>query len=445
MSLSDQLTQEKVRKLTFPQDEFIFATDEFVCLKGTFGCGKSLAGLISACIECESYPNNLYIIIRKEYVDLKNSTMRDWTDEFGDRYPITGNEVKFPNGSVLLFIHGDDINSIKNINAGGVLLTQAEEMTEEDFWFLKGRLRRKEGTRQLRLECNYDGHNYIYRLFNKHKKSDGAPFVGGRLITTNTFDNEANLPKDYIPGLMKFPKKLQERYLYGSDADMEGQIWDMWSEGKHVINPFEIPSDWEQFIVLDTPVASGVLAATFWAVDNDGILYIYDEYQREGRLISQHCEDLLLKTGKNKIRQWIADTSAFNKTREKAGQLYSIADEFFDYGIILQKAEKDVYAGLNRVGEYLQREQLKVFANCTLVREKIPQYRWAELKPNSRGEVQEVPYRVDTHLVETIRYGIMSRPVIPIKDKSPKIERGSVAEDLLQQELLATNWRAKYN
>ncbi len=368
--------------------------------------------------------------------------MKDWDKEFGDRYPIISNDVRFPNGSIIMFRHGEDINSLKNVNLGGALMIQAEEMKEEDFWFLNGRLRRQEGTRQLRLECNYNGHNWIYNCFNRGIKSDGTPFKGV-LILTNTFDNEVNLPSDYIPNLKMLPKKLQDRNLYGSDADMEGQIWEMWDEGKHVIKPFDIPDDWEKFTVNDTPVASGFLATTWWAVDHDGNLYIYDEYQQDNRLISQHCETLIQKTGSAKIHLWIADTSAFNKTREKMGQLYSVADEFRDYGITLTPAEKDVYAGINRVGEYFERGQLKVFANCTLLRDKIPQYRWANLKPNAKGEAKEVPYRVDTHLVETIRYGIMSRPSIPVKAQ-PKLERGSVAEIMQQQELLEQNWRTKY-
>ena len=368
--------------------------------------------------------------------------MKDWEHEFGDVYPIVSGNVKFSNGSVLMFRHGEDLNALKNVNLGGALMVQAEEMTEDDFWFLNGRLRRKEGTRQLRLECNYNGHNWIWQLFNQRRKSDLTPFTG-TLITTNTFDNEENLPPDYIPNLKMLPKKLQDRYLYGSDADMEGQIWEMWSEEKHVIKPFDIPHEWEKFTVSDTPVASGTLATTWWAVDHDGNIYIYDEYQQDNRLISQHCETLLQKTGKNRMARWIADSSAFNKTREKMGQLYSVADEFQDYGIILTPAEKDVYAGINRVGEYLERGKLKVFANCALLREKIPQYHWAELKPNAKGEAKEVPYRVDTHLVETVRYGIMSRPMTPLKAE-PKPERGSVAEIMAEQELQASDWRSKY-
>jgi hypothetical protein len=392
--------------------------------------------------ECEEHPGNLYLIIRKEWVDLRDSTLHDWKDWIGR--PVNGEKnVVYENGSVLMFRHGEDLDALKNINLGGCLMVQAEEMSEDDFWFINGRLRRMTGTRQLRLECNYDGHNWIYRLFNEKKLKDGSPFQG-TLITTNTFDNQTNLPPDYIPNLQRLPKKMQDKFLYGSDADMKGQIWEMWSEGKHVIDPFAIPNDWEKFTVSDTPVASGTMATTWWAVDHDGVCYIYDEYQEANRLISKHCEELILKTGKAKMSQWIADTSAFNKTREKEGQLYSIADEFRDYGILLSKSEKDVYAGINRVGEYLNSGKLKVFKNCVKVREKIPQYKWAELKPTARGEADAVPYRIDTHLVETIRYGIMSRPTAPEIDKTPKAPRGSVAWFEQQDEIKANDWRGKY-
>ena len=428
--------------LNYPQSKFKLSKDHFTCIKGTWGCGKSRIALMCANDECEEYPGNLYLIIRKEWVDLRDSTLHDWKDWIGR--PVNGEKnVIYPNGSVLMFRHGEDLDALKNINLGGCLMVQAEEMDEQDLWFINGRLRRQQGTRQLRMECNYNGHNYIYNLFNLKKTSDGSPF-DGTLVTTNTFDNEKNLPPDYIPNLKRLPKKLQDRYLYGSDADMEGQIWENWSEAKHVIKPFDIPKDWERFTVNDTPVASGVLATTWWAVDHDGVCYIYDEYQQDNRLISQHCESLLLKTGSHKMSQWIADTSAFNKTREKLGQLYSVADEFRDYGIILSPAEKDVYAGLNRVGEYLEKGKLKVFSSCSLLRERIPEYHWANLKPNAKGEAKETPYRINTHLVETVRYGIMSRPTVPILNTTPKVERGSVAYEMELIEKEQNDWRAKY-
>jgi hypothetical protein len=247
-------------ELNYPQDKFIFSKDKFVCIKGTWRCGKSMAGLIAANKECEENPNNLYLVIRKEWVDLRDSTLRDWGRWIGR--PIDGNkDVIYENGSILMFRHGDDINSLKNTTLGGALMVQAEEMSEEDFWFLKGRLSRMEGTNQLRLDCNYDGHNWIYNLFNLQKI--------GTLILTNTFDNEKNLPADYIPGLKLLPKRLQDRFLYGSDAEMEGLVYDEFSEGRHVIEPFAIPEGWKKDLCVDHGLRNPT-AVLWYAVDYDG-------------------------------------------------------------------------------------------------------------------------------------------------------------------------------
>mgnify|MGYP001598039122 CR=1 FL=1 len=41
------------------------------------------------------------------------------------------------------FALGDELPTLKNINLGGALKVQAEEMTEENFWFIVGRHRSK--------------------------------------------------------------------------------------------------------------------------------------------------------------------------------------------------------------------------------------------------------------------------------------------------------------
>ena len=65
-------------------------------------------------------------------VDLRDSTLHDWKDWIGR--PINGEKnVIYPNGSILMFRHGDDLDALKNINLGGCLMVQAEEMDEDDF------------------------------------------------------------------------------------------------------------------------------------------------------------------------------------------------------------------------------------------------------------------------------------------------------------------------
>lgn len=386
-------------QLNQKQDEYIFSQAEFVCIKGTFGCGKSIAALLAANKECEEIPGNLYLILRKEYIDLKNSTIRDWNDWI--QRPIIGNEVRYENGSILIFAHGDDINSLKNANLGGVTMVQAEEMTEEDFWFAKGRLRRKQGTRQLRLECNYDGQNWIYKLFNKQKI--------GHLILTNTFDNEKNLPPDYIPGLMKYPKKLQERYLYGSDADMEGQVWDEFSEARHVIDPIPVP-EWAKIFILDHGVTNPT-AGLWIAIDYDGNLYACDEHYEKEKVVSWHAEQIKQRNNA-KVEDWLIDPSCAAKTQQRNGQFYSIIDEYRENGIHFRPADNDVLSGINRVNEYFKAGKLKIFRNCVNLIEEIQGYKWQALKPGQEKNQPDKPVKKKDHLCDCLRYGVASRPAI---------------------------------
>jgi PBSX family phage terminase large subunit len=323
--------------------------------------------------------------------------MKDWEKEFGDRYPIVSNDVRFPNGSILMFRHGDDLNALKNVNLGGALMVQAEEMQEEDFWFLSGRLRRKEGTRQLRLECNYDGHNYIYKLFDEQKI--------GTLITTNTFDNEANLPADYIPKLKLLPKRLQERHLYGSDADMEGAVWDEFSRAKNIVDPFYIPANWDKFMALDHGFTNPT-AIVWLATDWDGNIFCFDEHYEAGKVVSYHADQIKLR--KYEDVSGYADPSIFSKTQNRGDELHSIADEYHNYGISLRPADNTLLSGINKVNEMFKTGKIKIFKNCVNTIREVENWKWRKLKPGVYKNEPDAPMDKDDHACDALRYGVMA-------------------------------------
>lgn len=331
--------------------------------------------------------------------------MKDWEQWIG-RPIVKGNEVHYKNGSILMFRHGDDINALKNSNLGGALMIQAEEMTEEDLWFLKGRLRRKEGTRQLRLECNYDGRNWIYKLFNEKKM--------GRLITTNTFDNEMNLPADYIPGLMNLPKKLQERHLFGSDADMEGMVWDEFSESRHIVEPREM-KEFSKIFMLDHGVTNPT-AGLWLAIDYDGNLYAIDEHYEKEKPVSFHADEIK-KRNNEKVDDWLADPSIFSKTQSRNGQIYSIADEYRDNNLSFRPADNNVLAGINRVNEYFKFNKLFIFKNCVNLIDEVRSYKWQRIKAGIEKNEPDHPVKLKDHLCDCLRYGVMSRPSLTKKEE----------------------------
>jgi len=158
---------------------------------------------------CEKYPGSLALIVRKEYTDLHDSTLKDFERYFGKKADAH-KEYHFPNGSAIMFRHGSELNVLKNINLSIVGIEQAEEFeTEETFTFLRDRLRREGAPyRQLCIIANTNGHNWIWRLWKNNNWNTGEY----QLDEANTFENEDNLPKDFIEDLKKMAEDSPNHY-----------------------------------------------------------------------------------------------------------------------------------------------------------------------------------------------------------------------------------------
>lgn len=162
--------------------------------------------LIKIFMFCEQYPNTLALVVRKEFVDLRDSTIKDFTNYFGVH--LDGNkEYHFDNGSVIMFRHGDELNVLKNLNLTIFGIEQAEEFeTEETFTMLRDRLRRDNAPiRQGIVIANACGHNWIWKLWINNP----APEFEG--ITAKTFDNP-HLPKDFIEDLKRMETDSPNHY-----------------------------------------------------------------------------------------------------------------------------------------------------------------------------------------------------------------------------------------
>ena len=156
---------------------------------------------------CEEYPDTLALIVRKEYTDLRDSTMKDFNRYFG--VSVDGNkEYHFKNGSVIMFRHGAEIDVLKNLNLTIFGIEQAEEFeSEETFTFLRDRLRRQNAPfRQGCIIANTNGDNWIKRFW----KDKGLKESG--LYEATTFDNADNLPADFIADLRRMEEEAPEHY-----------------------------------------------------------------------------------------------------------------------------------------------------------------------------------------------------------------------------------------
>lgn len=384
----------------------------------------------------EKYPDNLALICRREYTDLRDSTIKDFEYYTGMKVG-TKKDVLLPNGSTIMFRHGSELNTLQNINLGICGLEQACEFDDDSQWsMLQGRMRRKNvGDPSLFLIANTNGDNWIKRLWKD------SPLPGYELYEATTYDNADVLPKSFIDSLeiLKLQKpSVYQQYVMNSWDITSGKIFPMWDEEYHVIPDQTLPEWWERFGIIDTAVQSGVFCALQIAVSPSGDLIVEAEYYEKEKLISEHCAGIKERLPMwEKLSLWQFDPSAFNKTREKNRIAYSIADELADYGINGTKAENAVDAGINRVGEYLlvrkeKRHPFKpyltgsprlfVMYSCENTRRELPLYREVPNKISERGDRVWTPYKHNDHAVDCLRYAVMSRPIGLEKEPEPEIK-----------------------
>jgi phage terminase large subunit len=426
------------------QDELIFSEAPFPALGGGWGNGKTLAGCVKAWSLSSESPDNLGVIARKHFTDLRDSTLADFLALFGGmvRFSKSDMSATLANGSKILFRHADKLGSLTNLNLGWFWLDQAEEVTEDAFIFLRGRLRRKNAKRrQGVLTFNMEGHNWIWRTFLKNLDKDEQPLdpADYHLITADTLSNRDNLPEDYIRQILKLPERVRQRYVYGSWDVFEGQIYPMFSDQIHVIEPFSPPHDWTIFEMGD----HGRTNPTSWhwgAVDFAGNLFIFDEHYLAGAPVSTHVEAIKKIRARHKLEPHELAYSVIDpNTRQEDSTGTTIQYQYLDAGLYpsdlqsrLFGGNNDVLAGINLVSEYLQWDpdrphpltktkgspRLFITRNCVNAIREFHEYQWQTLNNRSTAlNAPEKPRKYNDHAMDDIRYGVMSVPKVPVKQE----------------------------
>lgn len=201
-------------------------------------------------------------------------------------------------------------------------------------------------------------------------------------------------------------------------------VYSEFDENIHVVDPFQIPFDWQETISID-PGLSNPLSAHFYAVDYDNNIYVIAEHYASNKTIDYHA-DMINKIA-NKL-SWkrsydgkleaIIDSAANQKTLASPK---SVTELFYDYGIkVNPKVNKDLFSGINRVKSYLKdvngKTKLFIFRNCENMIREFKSYFWGNA---------DAPIKKDDHSLDELRYFIMTRP----ENKPPKPEKSWVQKD----------------
>src|SRR5271166_1223775 len=320
------------------QAEFHGMSKKFRFFVGGWGNGKSSAGVAEALMLALEYPGSTGLICRKTRGELKATTQHhffnggggdpergDYTgcpEELIQKFNKTEGKLTLINGSVIHFWPLDEPDKLSNLNLGWFLIDQAEEVPEEMFLMLRGRLRQRNAPRCGLLLANPEGHNWIW-MYCVQRPGD-FPEMG--MVHAKTRDNP-NLPEDYLEALEKMPKAWRERFMEGSFDVFSGQIWPEFDPDVHCINPFPVPLNWE--IVEGIDHGRRNPTAVLWAaMDEMGNIFIVDEHYEAGQLVSHHAQAILQTRTNYKLPVYtVIDASAAQKD-PNTGR--SVIDEYWD-------------------------------------------------------------------------------------------------------------------
>ena len=242
------------------------------------------------------------------------------------------------------------------------------------------------------------GKDAFWELWMKGQREED----GWKSWKFNTIDNPY-IPDEEVEEARKtMPEGYFRQEYEGSFEDFTGLIYPEFSS-KYLIEPVYIPEVYTRVGAID-PAITGTTAVLQGAFDEDGNVIIYDEYYEPNKRVSEVCENI-----RNDKVRWYIDPAAVSSKIQREGSLYSLYDEYHEQGVRPHKAENDVEAGINRVGEYFRQGKIKIFNTCHNLIWELERYHWSQTKVSVKGEPKPSPYKKDDHLCDCLRYLIMSR------------------------------------
>lgn len=285
------------------------------------------------------------------------------------------------------------------------------------------------------------------------------------VIPSRITDNKILLDSDpqYIDRLYQVgSEQLVKAWLEGDWSAVEGAYFDCWSTQKHVVPPFDIPSDWLRFRSMDWGYAAP-FSVGWWAVAADDTPTARLSAEPAAGLDSGSLgENLVIPRGAMvRYREWYgADDKGeglrltaeevavgIRERDEKETFAYSvldpaafahdsgpsIAERMAGAGVLFRRADnKRIATRGGAIGGWDQmRSRLKgtdgiprmfFFNTCRDSIRTIPVLQHDLDKPEDLDTDQE------DHAADEVRYACMSRPYTPAKRKEPRPPMSYTAE-----------------
>ena len=372
---------------------------------GAYRCGKSLIYMMIAAIICKQVPGLNWLYCRATYGELEDSVIQQFLQLFppilaGYRYKFHKREAVFDNGSVINFRAFDKDTKILSNEYDAATFCQAEEIPHRLFLQVIGRLSGSKLPKNfLFIEGNPEDDCWPKERYIENGVPDDCLYVEG-----STFDNQDNLPKDYIPNLLKeFPQDWVDKYVYGRWSVKVGRVYSEFRPEIHVIEPFKngIPDHWYSIIGFDHGTENP--SAKDWlAVDEKGRIFIYDEYYERRK----HPFELAEASKRHGSLTTVSDYNIKAKIPKANGTWGSVWGDLEEEGMRLVEATKDKKANILLVNSLFKQNRLFIFDTCLNTIREHRKYRYKPVRPGKDENHSEEVIKSNDHTCDAVQYAI---------------------------------------
>lgn len=448
--------------LPVPQDKqklFMLDRHKWVIFGGSRGGGKSFAIDEKAILASEKYAGITCTIIRRTYPELRDNhvlpmmqMLKCGTKNAFAKYNKTDKEMIFPNGSRIRFRFCDNENALQKLQGQQTQLMFIDEATNIPEEWLKKLYACVRGAnnypKRIYLTCNPGGvsHGYIRRIM-EGRFEDGENPEDFSFIASTVFDNKALMSAnpDYVKQLEALPPKLRDAWLYGRWDVFEGAYFEEFRETPdvqkcheagitteealkerrwtHVIEPFDIPSNWKIFRSYDWGFGKPFAFTYYGMPPGENTAYLFMEVygctktpnegikwtNRQQFAYIRELEDTHPWL-KGKRIQGVADPSIWDGSHDGAG--LSAAMEAEKYQIWFEPGVNARIQGWLQMRERLKFDsegfaELYIFNTCKNTIRTIPLMMFDDVK------CEDLDTDLEDHICDTIRYFAMLNPISP--------------------------------
>lgn len=233
-------------RLNEPQASFLQMPNKFRAFVGGFGSGKTWVGCGSLCKHMWEHPRvpaGYFAPTYPQIRDIFYPTIEEVAHDWGLRTDITesNKEVHLYAGrqyrGTVICRSMDKPASIVGFKIGRALVDEIDTLNKRkahDAWRkIIARLRVKAAGLQNGIDVTTtpEGFNFVYEQFQQLPSEQPAKAALYGLVHASTYDNEANLPDDYISSLFEtYPAQLVQAYIEGLFVNLtSGSVYGTYS------------------------------------------------------------------------------------------------------------------------------------------------------------------------------------------------------------------------